>query len=134
MEKQRKTELPASFYYWQNVHKQKEQRRINALKQGKLAPYGYYIDKVQAQPTVPEQPINDIPIKQYLSQYKLEITYIQANQLISEGAETINLIIFDRGKYYLTYKNALKLPSNTFIRDINRTMTIFRKKHFIKLF
>ncbi len=134
MERQKKTELPASFYYWQDIHRQREQRRITALKQGNKAPYGYYIDKVQVQQPVNELPYNDVPLKQYLSQYRLEITYKQANQLILEGAETINLIIFDKGKYYLTYKNALKLPNNTFIKDINRTFTIFRNKHFIKLF
>ena len=134
MEKQRKTELPASFYYWQNVHKEREQRRILALSKGIKAPYGYFIDKVQVNQPIIEPLINDIPLKQYLSQYRLEITYIQANELIREGAETINLIILDKGKYYLTYKNALKLPNNTFIKDINRVFTIFRNKHFIKLF
>lgn len=125
--------LAPDFLYWKEQHRQREQRRIEALKRGEVAEYGYWKDK-PAQ-IVSNEPLNDdVPAKEYINLYRLEVTRKQANDLIAEGAETINMVIRLINSYKLTYKNALKLPNNHFIRDINGRLCLFRNKYFYKIF
>ena len=125
--------LTPDFIYWKEQHRQREQRRIEALKRGEVAEYGYWKDK-PAQ-IVSNEPLNDdVPAKEYINLYRLEVTRKQANDLIAEGAETINMVIRLINSYKLTYKNALKLPNNHFIRDINGRLCLFRNKYFYKIF
>lgn len=125
--------LTPDFLYWKEQHRQREQRRIEALKRGEVAEYGYWKDK-PAQ-IVSNEPLNDdVPAKEYINLYRLEVTRKQANDLIAEGAETINMVIRLINSYKLTYKNALKLPNNHFIRDINGRLCLFRNKYFYKIF
>lgn len=122
-----------TFNYWRMVASQREERRLQALKRGERAPYGYWKDKGYIRQMV-EPGVNDIPSSEFIRKYRLEITFKQANALIADGAETINMVIKTNGKYYLTYKNALKLPQNTFIRDINSRWCFYRNNKFYKLF
>ena len=125
--------LTPDFLYWKEQHRQREQRRIEALKRGEVAEYGYWKDK-PAQIVLNEPLNDDVPAKEYINLYRLEVTRKQANELIAEGAETINMVIRLINSYKLTYKNALKLPNNHFIRDINGRLCLFRNKHFYKIF
>lgn len=123
------------YMYWSDYNDRKERLRIEALKRGEFAPYGYW------KPTKPvkkrhikEDIYDDVPHKDFVNFYRLEITCEQANESIAEHPDAaINLVIFDRwvnNRWILTYKNALKLPNNHFIRDINGRMCLFRNKHF----
>jgi len=94
--------------------------------------YGYYKDARTAE-IVPDPEVNDIPAPEFLSDYRLEITYKEANQAISEGAETIYLIVKHNGRYVLTYKNALKIPDKHLISDINGRLCLFWNKWFYKI-
>jgi hypothetical protein len=125
--------LTPDFIYWKEQHRQREQRRIEALKRGEVAEYGYWKDK-PAQIVLNEPLNDDVPAKEYINLYRLEVTRKQANDLIAEGAETINMVIRLINSYKLTYKNALKLPNNHFIRDINGRLCLFRNKYFYKIF
>ena len=125
--------LAPDFLYWKEQHRQKEQRRINALIRGEVAQYGYWADKAP-QIALNEPEINDVPDREYLNLYRLEVTRQQANDLIREGAETVNMMIRLINTFRLTYKNALKLPNNHFIRDINGRLCLFRNKYFYKIF
>ena len=125
--------LTPDFLYWKEQHRQREQRRIEALKRGEVAEYGYWKDK-PAQIVLNEPLNDDVPAHEYLRLYRLEVTRKQANDLIAEGAETINMVIRLISSYKLTYKNALKLPNNHFIRDINGRLCLFRNKYFYKIF
>jgi vancomycin resistance protein YoaR len=125
--------LTPDFLYWKEQHRQREQRRIEALKRGEVAEYGYWKDK-PAQIVLNEPLNDDVPAHEYLRLYRLEVTRKQANDLIAEGAETINMVIRLIYGYKLTYKNALKLPNNHFIRDINGRLCLFRNKYFYKIF
>ena len=125
--------LTPDFLYWKEQHRQREQRRIEALKRGEVAEYGYWKDKPAK--IVLNEPLNDdVPAQEYINLYRLEVTRKQANDLIAEGAETINMVIRLIYGYKLTYKNALKLPNNHFIRDINGKLCLFRNKYFYKIF
>ena len=125
--------LTPDFLYWKEQHRQREQRRIEALKRGEVAEYGYWKDK-PAQIVLNEPLNDDVPAQEYINLYRLEVTRKQANDLIAEGAETINMVIRLINSYKLTYKNALKLPNNHFIRDINGRLCLFRNKYFYKIF
>ena len=125
--------LTPDFLYWKEQHRQREQRRIEALKRGEVAEYGYWKDK-PAQIVLNEPLNDDVPAQEYINLYRLEVTRKQANDLIADGAETINMVIRLIHGYKLTYKNALKLPNNHFIRDINGKLCLFRNKYFYKIF
>ena len=128
-----KLTLTPDFLYWKEQHRLREQRRIEALKRGEVAEYGYWKDKPAK--IVSNEPLNDdVPAQEYINLYRLEVTRKQANDLIAEGAETINMVIRLVNSYKLTYKNALKLPNNHFIRDINGRLCLFRNKYFYKIF
>lgn len=133
MSKAKTRAIADSYPFWQQVHREREIRRVNALKLGKTAIYGYWKDDTKVVKPVIESDLNDIPPVDMINNYKLEITYKQANELIKEGAETINLIVRISRTWHLTYKNALKLPNNTFIRDINSRWCLFRNQKFYKI-
>lgn len=120
------------YSYFMQLHLEREKHRLEALKRGEVAIYGYY-KNVYVPPVWNNDPLNDIPPADMLKSYKLEITYKQANELIKEGAIAINMVIKHNGKWSLTYANALKLPENHFIRDINGRWCIFRKGKFMRI-
>lgn len=126
------TSISPDFLYWKQRHAEREQRRIRALVRGEPAGYGYWKDINR--PAFIQEPIyNDVPPIEFLSDYRLEVTYKQANELINDGADRINMIVRDAGKWKLTYKNALKLPNNHLIRDINKRLCLFRNRKFYKI-
>lgn len=128
-----KTILTPTYLYWSQHHARKEAQRIEALKRGEVAEYGYWKNK-PAQ-IASNEPLNDdVPAKEYIDLYRLEITRNQANEAIKEGAHTINMVIRLINSFKLTYKNALKLPNNHFIRDINGKLCLFRNRYFYKIF
>ena len=121
-----------NFAYWYALHRQKENRRIEALKRNEIAPYGYFQDNFKPEPI--EQNKGDTQIdKNNIKYYKLEITYKQANQLINEGATVINTILKIGSQYYLTEKNALTIPRFTFIKDIDNNYCLYTGNKFIKI-
>lgn len=121
---------PINLYdYSRQIHKEKEAQRLKALANGEKAEYGYF--KGFKTYTIPEEYYNDVPLNIY--SYSLEMTYQQANEAIADGAETINLIIKHNNKYYLTYKNALKLSNFTLIKDVNGTYVIYYNNMFYKI-
>lgn len=124
------TYISPMYLYYKQRHAEKEQRRKQALQRGEFAPYGYWKETkpINAIPFEPE--IDDTPVTEYLKDYKLEITKSQANYLVDNGADRINLVIRLINSYRLTGKNALKLPNNHFIRDITGRWCLFRNKHF----
>ena len=133
MAERRTKGLGILFPYYQQRHKELEQMRVEALKRGERATYGYWKPPYAMPLPVVEPTIDDTPPTKYLGDYKLEITYKEANNLIRDGCETINLVCYDLGKWYLTYKNALKLPNLTFIRDINNRWCLFWRRKFYRL-
>lgn len=130
---ERKTRgLSPLFSYFKQLHAERENMRLEALKHGEIAIYGYYKNAYVPHAFINE-PTNDEPPNGMLHLYKLEITYKQANELIKDGALTINMVIKHNGKWSLTYANALKLPDNHFIRDINGRWCLFRKGKFMRI-
>jgi hypothetical protein len=130
---ERKTRgLSPLFSYFKQLHAERERHRLEALKRGEKAIYGYY-KNVYVPHVWINDPLNDVPPADILNSYKLEITCKQANELIKDGATSINMIIKHNGKWSLTYANALKLPANHFIRDINGRWCLFRKGKFYKI-
>ena len=123
-----------AYNYWLQVERAKEVRRWNDLKQGKPAKKGYWKDN-NNKPVQTDAPdtFNDIPPREYLNDYRLEVTHRQANQLIKEGAERINMIVNTLNGWKLTYKNALKLPNWHFIKDINGRWCLFKNRYFYKI-
>lgn len=125
----------AQYLYWRQWHKTKEQRRIAALARGEHAPYGYWKDTKQCAKPIAEDPnINTVPFPGY--QYRLEITYKQANQAILEDGKDalINLFYYDTqtGKFWQTPKQAKHLPNGKFIRDINGRLVLkWRFKYYL---
>ena len=78
--------LTPDFLYWKEQHRQREQRRIEALKRGEVAEYGYWKDK-PAQIVLNEPLNDDVPAQEYINLYRLEVTRKQANDLIAEGGD-----------------------------------------------
>jgi hypothetical protein len=79
---------------------------------------------------------DDVPPREFLKDYVLEVPYEMANLLIDEGAETILLIFPVNDKrcgWSMTYKNALKLPDGFSIPDIDNRLCLFRNKRFYSL-
>ena len=126
----------AQYLYWRQWHKTKEQRRLAALARGEPAIYGYWqAAKQQCAKPIPEDyNINTFPVPGY--QYRLEITYKQANQAILEDGKyaLINLMYYDTqtGKFWQTPKQAKHLPNGKFIRDINGRLCLkWRFKYYL---
>ena len=126
------TQQMAIYAINQQRHIAREHRRIAELRKGNKAPYGYFIDKGYT-PVIIESDIDDTPDLQYLRDYKLELTYEQAVSELKANTSRINMVVRVGSIYMLTPKNALKLPENTFIRDITGKWLLWRKKRFIKL-
>lgn len=124
--------LSPLFEYFKQLHAEKERCRIESLSRGEIAIYGYYKNSYTPHFDFNE-PLNDVPPADMIHLYKLEITYKQANELIKDGAMSINMVIKHNGKWVLTYANALKIPTNKFIRDINGRWCLFRKGKFYKI-
>ncbi len=125
-------EYNANLLKWKIKHKEQEQRRIEALKRGEEAQYGYFKDRFKPEPE--EQNKGDTkPKTEFIKHYKLELTYKQANEAIREGAQTINLILIIGRDYLLTDKNALLIPKFKFIKDINEALCLFTGTKFIKI-
>lgn len=120
----------ANLYDYRQRHKEKEAQRIKALANGKEAMYGYFKG---FNSVIPETEYNDVPLDIYKNKYRLEVTYQQANEAITDGALNINMIIKHKNKFYLTYKNALKLNNYALIKDVNGTYLIYFNNMFYKI-
>ena len=117
----------AQYLYWRQWHKTKEQRRLAALARGEPAIYGYWQGAKQYAKLIPaDQNINTVPLPGY--QYRLEITYKQANQAIKEDGKDalINLVYYDTitGKFWQTPKQAKHIKNGKLIRDINGRLVL----------
>lgn len=125
----------AQYLYWRQWQKTKEQRRLAALARGEPAIYGYWGGAKQcAKPIQSDQNINTVPFPGY--QYRLEITYKQANKAIDEDGKDalINLVYCDTitGKFWQTPKQAKHLKNGKLIRDINgRFVLKWRFKYYL---
>lgn len=125
----------AQYLHWRQWQKTKEQRRIAALARGGPAVYGYFeCAKQCAKPIQSDQNINTVPFPGY--QYRLEITYKQANQSIEEDGQNalINLVYYDcrTGKYWQTPKQAKHINNGKFIRDINGRLVLkWKYKYYL---
>ena len=124
------TSISPNYVYNKQKHAEKEERRKQALQRGEFAPYGYWKETARINPLPFEPEFDDTPVQEYLKDYHLEISRSQANELITQGADRINLVIKLINSYRLTNKNALKLPNNHFIRDITGRWCLFRNRHF----
>jgi len=113
----------AQYSYWKQKHAEREMQRIAALARGEPAIYGYWQGAKQCAKPIPaaDQNINSIPLPGY--QYRLEITYKQANESIAEDGRNaiINLVYYDTitGKFWQTPKQAKHINNGKFIRDID---------------
>ena len=102
---------------------------------GEPAIYGYWQYAKYAKPIQVSDPdINTVPFPGY--QYRLEITYKQANQAIQEDGKDalINLVYYDiqTGKFWQTPKQAKHFPNGKFIRDINGRLCFkWRWKYYL---
>jgi len=117
----------AQYSFWKQRHAEREMQRIAALARGEPAIYGYFECATQyAKPIHEDQNINTVPFHGY--QYRLEITYKQANQAILEDGKDalINLVYYDTitGKFWQTPKQAKHLPNGKLIRDINGRLVL----------
>lgn len=128
-------EYNANLLKWKLKHKEQEQRRIEALKRGENAQYGYFKDSFKPPPEEQNKGDDDTtPNSNHLSYYKLELTYKQANEAIKEGAQTINLIVIIGRDYIQTNKNALLIPKFRIIKDINENFCLFTGNKFLRIF
>lgn len=125
----------AQYLHWRQWQKTKEQRRIDALARGEPAIYGYFECAKQCAKLIPaDQNINTIPFPGY--NYRLEITYEQANTAIKEDGKDaiINLVYYDKitGKFWQTPKQAKHLPNGKLIRDINGRLVLkWKNKYYL---
>jgi hypothetical protein len=127
-----KKKMTTTLQYWICKHSEFEHMRLAALKRGEEAMYGYWKPKGAKFTTEITESNNTIPVKPYW-QYKLDCTYKQANEAIRLKESPVGLFVKFEGVWHNTYKNALKLPSMVFIRDINNRICFFNGKKFIRL-
>lgn len=128
----------AQYSFWKQKHAEREMQRLAALARGEPAPYGYWRGAKQqcAKPIADDPNINTVPIPGY--QYRLEITYKQANQaLLEDGKDAlINLKYYDTqtGKFWQTPKQAKHLKNGKLIRDINGRLCLkWKYKYYLIL-
>lgn len=111
----------AQYSFWKQKHAEREMQRVAALARGEPARYGYWYGAKQCAKPIPAENINTVPFHGY--QYRLEITYKQANHAIKEDGKDalINLVYYDHhtGKFWQTPKQAKHLQNWKFIRDID---------------
>lgn len=125
----------AQYSFWKQKHAEREMQRIAALARGEPAVYGYFeCAKQCAKPIQADPNINTVPFPGY--QYRLEITYKQANKAIEEDGQSalINLVYCDTitGRFWQTPKQAKHLKNGKFIRDINGRLVLkFKWKYYL---
>lgn len=133
--KANETIYSAQYSFWKQKHAEREMQRLAALERGEPAVYGYFeCAKQCAKPIQSDQNINTMPFPGY--KYRLEITYKQANQAITEDGKDalINLVYYDSitGKFWQTPKQAKHLKNGKLIRDINGRLVLkWRFKYYL---
>ena len=113
---------------------ERERQRLEAMRKGEYAEYGYFKQKRKTKPLpqlLPDPP--DVPLMEYIKMYKLDCTRDQANEAISNNESPIGIILCgESGLFWKTPLNALKLPSLTVIPDINYQSCLYWKNWFYK--